>query len=103
MTSDSPDPLNQSNAAVLMSQPLASSPASILSRRKTVWDPGPPLWNSTRMLRPIDDDGTSRYSIGALGLEYAAAVGARPAAKTTDNAAARGAASSRRQNQEARL
>src|SRR5438093_9569638 len=82
MTSDSPDPLNQSNAWVLMSQPLRSSPASMLSRRYTACAVGPPLKNSILMVRFMPCDGTSRYSIGSPGLEYAPAVAVLPARLT---------------------
>src|SRR5215212_3166374 len=73
MTTDIPEPLYQSNAAVLMSQPLKSSPASMLSSRYRAGAPSPAERNSTRMSRPIDDDGTESCSTG--GLENAAAVG----------------------------
>src|SRR3954469_11444449 len=79
MTSERPDPLNQSKAWVLMSQPLRSSPASMLSRRYTAWAVGPPLRNSILTLRPMLCDGTSRYSIGNAGLENAPAVAVLPA------------------------
>src|SRR5689334_18526725 len=77
-----PDPLNQSNAWVLMSQPLRSSPASMLSNRYTAWAVGPPLRNSTLMLRPMPCDGTSKYSIGSAGFEKACAVAVPPATLT---------------------
>src|SRR6202165_3587110 len=100
MTIDSPDRLNQSNAAVLRSQPLTSSAASMLSRRYTACEAGPPLSNSTRMFRPIDGDGTSRYSTGALGLEKAPAVAEPPAtAIRPGNTAAPIAATASRHNQ----
>ncbi len=66
MTTDMPEPLYQSKAAVLMSQPLKSSPASMLSSRYRAWAPSPPSRNSTRMSRPIDDDGTLSCSIGTF-------------------------------------
>src|ERR1700716_820384 len=88
MTIDSPDPLYQSNAAVLMSQPLKSSPASMLSSRYTACALGPPLMNSTRMLRPIAVDGTSSCSTGRLGLENPPAVADPPAKPTRPGNAA---------------
>src|SRR4051794_4677931 len=39
---------------------------------------GPPPWNSMRTLRPIEADGTSRYSTGRPGRENACAVPAPP-------------------------
>src|ERR1700704_4596569 len=81
-----------------MSQPLASSPASMLSRRYTACALGPPLMNSTLMVRSIPCDGTSRYSIGRLGLENAGAVATPPAKPTNPGmtTAAAAAAASRR-------
>ena len=55
------------------------------------------------MLRPIDGDGTSRYSIGALGLENAAAVAEPPATPTSPgNAAANAVATANGKSQEPR-
>src|ERR1700694_2810489 len=100
MTIDSPDRLNQSNAAVLRSQPLTSSAASMLSRRYTACEPGPPLSNSTRTLRAIEGDGTSRYSTGARGLEKAPALADSPATPSKPgNTAAAIAATVIRHNQ----
>src|SRR5258705_11744733 len=65
-----------------MSQPLKSSPASMLSNRYPACALGPPLMNSTLMLRSIPCDGTSRYSIGSPGLENAPAVADPPATFT---------------------
>src|SRR5215210_1258932 len=55
--------------------------------------------NSTLMVRPMPWDGTSRYSIGRPGLEYAAAVGDSPATLTSaGNTAAAAAATASRRN-----
>src|SRR3954468_3155245 len=88
MTSERPDPLNQSKAWVLMSQPLRSSPASMLSKRYTAWAVGPPLRNSILTLRPMPCDGTSRYSIGSVGLENAPAAAVPPATLTSPGTSA---------------
>jgi hypothetical protein len=72
----------------------------MLSKSNTACALDPPLMNSTLMLRPIECDGTSRYSIGSPGLENAAAVADPPAKPTSPgNTTAAAAASARRRNQ----
>ncbi|CNL55146.1 Uncharacterised protein [Mycobacterium tuberculosis] len=82
MTTDRPDWSYHSNAGVLMSQPLKSSCARRPSSRYRAGELAPPLWNWTLMSRPIDGDGTCRYSTGKPGRENAPAVAVPPTAPT---------------------
>src|SRR6201998_4890386 len=81
-----------------MSQPLESSRARRPSSKYTACELAPPLWNWTLMSRPIDGDGTSRYSTGRPGRENACAVAEPPATPISPGsaAAAAAAAASRR-------
>src|SRR5271157_74317 len=49
----------------------------------TAGELSPPLWNWILMLRPIDAEGTCRYSTGRPGRENAPAVAEPPVTSTT--------------------
>src|SRR6476659_492286 len=87
ITTDSPEPLNQENAPVLMSQPLRSSCARRPSSRYTAC--GPPPWNCTRISRPMAADGTSSTSTVSARASGTSSVGTsagrRPAGYTEED------------------
>src|SRR6516165_12304416 len=86
-----------------MSQPLKSSRARRPSSRYTAGEPLPPLWNWTLMSRPIDGDGTCRYSTGRPGRENAPAVAAPPARLTRPGRVTAAAAPTKSRRPQARI
>src|ERR1700758_1208910 len=86
-----------------MSQPFQSSWARNPSSAYTAGEPFPPLWNSTLMSRPIDGDGTCRYSTGRPGRENAPAVAAPPARPIRPGRATAAAAPTKSRRPQARI